>query len=124
VNMVVNARDAMPRGGQLLISTERVLFEDDYGRSHPEARSGEFARLTIKDSGVGIAPEHQQRVFEAFWQVEQSRTRTVQGTGLGLALSKHLSDLLGARLTLTSELDQGTTVTLALPRSYNAPLAT
>ncbi len=85
---------------------------------------GDTILFSVRDTGIGIAPEHQQRVFEAFWQVEQSRTRTVQGTGLGLALSKHLSDLLGARLTLTSELDQGTTVTLALPRSYNAPLAT
>ena len=74
--------------------------------------------FSVRDTGIGIAPEHQQRVFEAFWQVEQSRTRTVQGTGLGLALSKHLSDLLGGRLTLTSELDKGTTVTLALPRNY------
>ena len=80
--------------------------------------------FSVRDTGIGIAPEHQQRVFEAFWQVEQSRTRTVQGTGLGLALSKHLSDLLGAKLTLASELDKGTTVTLALPRQFSVPLST
>jgi signal transduction histidine kinase len=84
---------------------------------------GETIIFSVRDTGIGIAPEHQQRVFEAFWQVEQSRTRTVQGTGLGLALSKHLSDLLGGKLTLTSELDKGTTVTLALPRHYSAPPA-
>jgi signal transduction histidine kinase len=83
---------------------------------------GDTVLFSVRDTGIGIAPEHQQRVFEAFWQVEQSRTRTVQGTGLGLALSKHLSDLLGAKLTLASELDKGTTVTLALPRNFAAPL--
>jgi signal transduction histidine kinase len=83
---------------------------------------GDTILFSVRDTGIGIAPEHQQRVFDAFWQVEQSRTRTVQGTGLGLALSKHLSDLLGARLSLSSELDKGTTVTLALPRNHSAPL--
>ena len=72
-------------------------------------------RFFVRDTGIGIAPEHQQRVFEAFWQVEQSRTRTVQGTGLGLALSRHLAELLGGKLTLQSELAKGTTVTLTLP---------
>jgi protein-histidine pros-kinase len=77
----------------------------------------ETVRFIVRDTGIGIAPEHQQRVFEAFWQVEQSRTRTVQGTGLGLALSRHLAELLGGKLTLQSELGKGTTVTLVLPRS-------
>jgi len=106
LNLVGNSVKFTPRGS---ITLE---IEED----------GDMILFSVRDTGIGIAPEHQQRVFEAFWQVEQSRTRTVQGTGLGLALSKHLSDLLGARLTLESELDKGTTVTLALPRSYSAPL--
>ncbi len=75
----------------------------------------DVVRFIVRDTGIGIAPEHQQRVFEAFWQVEQSRTRTVQGTGLGLALSRQLAELLGGKLTLQSELAKGTTVTLTLP---------
>jgi signal transduction histidine kinase len=73
--------------------------------------------FVVRDTGMGIAPEHQARVFEAFWQVQQSRTRTEQGTGLGLALSQRLTKLLGGTITLESALGRGTTVSLALPRT-------
>jgi signal transduction histidine kinase len=80
-----------------------------------DGRSDSVAFI-VRDTGIGIAPENQAHVFEAFWQVQQSRTRTVQGTGLGLALCQRLTHLLGGTLTLESELGEGTTVTLVLPR--------
>jgi polar amino acid transport system substrate-binding protein len=82
-----------------------------------DGRSDSVAFI-VHDTGIGIALENQARVFEAFWQVQQSRTRTVQGTGLGLALCQRLTHLLGGTLTLESELGQGTTVTLVLPREF------
>ena len=82
---------------------------------HVDGREDSVAFIVV-DTGIGIAPENQARVFEAFWQVQQTRTRTVQGTGLGLALCQRLTQLLGGEMTLESELGKGTTVTLVLPR--------
>jgi len=87
-------------------------------RLYVDGRSDSVAFI-VRDTGIGIAPENQARVFEAFWQVQQSRTRTVQGTGLGLALCQRLTHLLGGTLTLESELGVGTTVTVVLPRDFS-----
>jgi two-component system cell cycle sensor histidine kinase/response regulator CckA len=81
MNLVVNARDAMPAGGKLVIGTEMVSFNEDTARMHPEARRGEFACLTVSDTGSGIAPEHIARLFEPFFTTKESG----KGTGLGLA---------------------------------------
>jgi len=81
VNLVVNARDAMPDGGQLLITTEPVTFEAQPDPSHPEARPGDFICLTVKDTGTGISPENLPRVFEPFFTTKEIG----KGTGLGLA---------------------------------------
>ena len=81
VNLVVNARDAMPRGGDLDISTERVVLRDSDLSGNSEARTGEFVCLTVRDSGSGIAPEHMPHLFEPFFTTKQPG----KGTGLGLA---------------------------------------
>ncbi|HEV2390728.1 MAG TPA: GAF domain-containing protein [Verrucomicrobiae bacterium] len=81
VNLVVNARDAMPKGGQLVIATESAAFTEDSLSSHAEARPGQFAVLTVRDSGTGIAPEHLPRIFEPFFTTKVAG----KGTGLGLA---------------------------------------
>jgi signal transduction histidine kinase/ligand-binding sensor domain-containing protein/ActR/RegA family two-component response regulator len=81
VNLVVNARDAMPRGGQLVIRTEVIRFGPDYAQTNPEAREGRFVCLSVSDSGTGIAPEHLPHIFEPFFTTKGPG----KGTGLGLA---------------------------------------
>jgi two-component system, cell cycle sensor histidine kinase and response regulator CckA len=81
VNLVVNARDAMPNGGQLLITTERLAFPAAPASSHPEARPGDFICLTVQDTGTGISPENLPRIFDPFFTTKE----VGKGTGLGLA---------------------------------------
>ena len=73
-------------------------------------------RLTVKDTGIGIPEEEQDRIFERFYRVDKSRSREVGGTGLGLSIVKHSAMLMGAKITLESRLSQGTTVTVFFPR--------
>ena len=81
MKLAVNARDAMPKGGQLIIGTGRVVADAAYALSNPEARAGEFICLSVQDTGCGMPPEIKARIFEPFFT-----TKGVgKGTGLGLA---------------------------------------
>ena len=80
---------------------------------------GECIAICIQDSGIGIAPEIQERIFDAFYQGDNSITRRYGGTGLGLSIVRHLTDLLGGTLTLESRPGQGSTFTLLLPQESN-----
>jgi signal transduction histidine kinase len=84
-----------------------------------------FARGTdvvfeVQDTGIGIAPEHLEHVFEEFWQVEQTKTRTVGGSGLGLSTTRRLAKLLGGEVTVQSQLQVGSTFRLVLPTKPKA----
>jgi PAS domain S-box-containing protein len=79
------------------------------------AADGGHAEFRVRDTGIGIAPEHLETIFEPFWQVEQSPTRTVEGTGLGLAVARRLAGTLGGTLGVRSELGAGSTFTFTLP---------
>jgi CheY-like chemotaxis protein len=81
---------------------------------HMEA-AGRMVAIRVSDSGIGMTPEQQARVFEAFQQADGSTSRKYGGTGLGLTISKELANRLGGRIELTSELDKGSTFTLFLP---------
>ena len=80
-----------------------------------EDRASE-ALLTVSDTGIGIAPENQQRVFERFYRVDKSHSKAVGGTGLGLSIVKHGVQILGARMDLESEVGKGTTITVHFPK--------
>jgi signal transduction histidine kinase len=71
--------------------------------------------VDVCDTGIGIAPENLERIFEPFWQVEQSARRRVGGTGLGLSVSRRLAELLGGTLTATSEAGKGSVFSVSLP---------
>ena len=73
------------------------------------------AVFTVADTGIGIPPESQNRVFERFYRVDKGRSRAAGGTGLGLAIVKHIVALYGGKITLASVVGSGTTITVRLP---------
>ena len=111
VNLAVNARDAMPQGGQLLITTEAVSLDADCARTHPEARAGEFVCLTVADTGTGIAPEHLPRIFEPFFTTKELG----KGTGLGLATVYGIVKQHQGWIEVSSQLGAGATFNIFLP---------
>jgi signal transduction histidine kinase len=78
-------------------------------------------QLTVRDTGIGIAPDYLDKVFDPFWQVDQSSTRRVGGTGLGLSVSRRLSRLLGGDVTVASTPGEGTIFTVWLPIVWRPP---
>ena len=78
------------------------------------------AVLTVTDTGIGISPEHQERVFERFYRVDKSHSKEIGGTGLGLSIVKHGAQYHNAQLSLDSEPGAGTTITLRFPKQSAA----
>ncbi len=116
INLVVNARDAMPQGGQLTIATEEVSFDAGCVRDHPEARPGRFVTLAVRDTGTGISPEHLPRIFEPFFTTKE----VGKGTGLGLATAYGTLKQHGGWIEASSQVGVGSTFTLFLPASSAA----
>jgi signal transduction histidine kinase len=91
-----------------------VKFTDEGEIRVTLRRDGSAVELSVADSGVGIPPAHLERIFDPFWQVEQTRTRKVGGTGLGLSVARQLARLLGGDLTVESEVGRGSTFRVRL----------
>ena len=111
VNLVVNARDAMPRGSQLVITTDIAHVDMAYTQTQLEARAGEFVCLTVRDTGTGIVPEDLPRIFEAFFTTKE----TGKGTGLGLATVYSIVKQHHGWVEVSSQVGVGTTFRLILP---------
>ena len=112
LNLVLNARDAMPNGGRLLVETLNQRLEADFTQAHDNLAPGEYVLLRVSDNGCGMPEAIINRVFDPFFTTKPIG----QGTGLGLSMIYGFSKQSGGHVTLNSTLGRGTEVSLYLPR--------
>jgi two-component system, cell cycle sensor histidine kinase and response regulator CckA len=103
LNMAVNARDAMPKGGSLVIGTSVVQISDEYANCHPEAKAGEFLCITVSDTGCGMDEQTKSRLFEPFFTTKE----VGKGTGMGLATAYGLIKQHKGWIEAESEIGKG-----------------
>src|SRR5208282_5088963 len=113
MNLSVNARDAMPRGGALTIGIETVHIDEKYLSTHPEAHAGNFVRLQVTDTGIGMDAMTLAHIFEPFFTTKEIG----KGTGLGLATVYGIVKQHDGWLEVTSEPGHGTSFDLFFPGS-------
>ncbi|MEW5852874.1 MAG: ATP-binding protein [Myxococcota bacterium] len=119
LNLGLNARDAMPRGGQLSLHSEVVSLNGEYVRAHPWAKAGRYVLLTVSDTGEGMPPEVQERIFEPFFTTKGPG----QGSGLGLAVVDGIVRQHGGMIHCYSEPGVGTTFKVYWPVLENVATA-
>jgi PAS domain S-box-containing protein len=111
LNLAINARDAMPRGGNLTIDISQTRLDADYAQMYPEVRTGRYVLIAVTDTGAGMTEEVRQRAFEPFFTTKP----TGAGTGLGLSMVYGFVKQLGGNIQIYSELERGTSIRIFLP---------
>jgi two-component system cell cycle sensor histidine kinase/response regulator CckA len=111
MNLIVNARDATPEGGTIDVEADQIVVGPREAIRFPEVPQGRYARIAVRDTGVGIDPEMQRHVFEPFFSTKDP----AKGTGLGLSIVYGIAKEAGGTVTFTSALNKGTTFEVLLP---------
>jgi PAS domain S-box-containing protein len=113
LNLAINARDAMPEGGRLVISTSNISLDAAYRAKHPDVKPGDYVQLCVTDTGTGMSPDVIERAFDPFYTTKPIG----QGTGLGLSMIYGFMQQSGGHAQIRSAPGAGTSVLLYLPRS-------
>jgi PAS domain S-box-containing protein len=119
LNLSINARDAMPGGGRLVIEVSNAVLDEDYVRQNADVESGEYVLIAVSDSGHGMNPDIAARVFEPFFTTKGEE----KGTGLGLSMVYGFVKQSSGHIQLYTEVGQGTTVKIFLPRALQEETA-
>jgi CheY-like chemotaxis protein len=112
INLAVNARDAMPDGGSLHLTTRNTRLDDDFARKHVEVQPGEYVHLSVEDTGTGMDPQVMARIFDPFFTTKE----VGRGTGLGLSMAYGVIRQCGGHIFVHSVKGQGTRFDIYLPQ--------
>ncbi len=110
LHLAINGRDAMPKGGHVTIETSNVTFDEDYAT---DVEAGDYAAISVSDSGVGMSPEVIQHAFDPFYTTKEIGA----GSGLGLSMVYGFAKQSRGHVSIHSEAGEGTSVQICLPRA-------